>query len=107
MSASPESFSRIRLYAGEVGEDIERDYRSSVLVAGVAARSGGFADLEPREPADGDRLAESFCSGRQHVVDGHFRVANGRLIRQHGLLIEASELAFDDLVDHVGGLARL
>src|SRR2546428_3567827 len=65
----------------------------------------GFADLQPSEARDRHRAAQRFVRQGEHVLDRHLRIADRRLIRQHDLLIEASELAFDDLVDHVRRLA--
>ena len=45
--------------------------------------------------------------GLEQLTDGRLRIADGRLVEQDRLLVEAAELALDDLLEHVGRLARV
>src|SRR5688572_13827896 len=60
---------------------------------------GSLSQLEPHEARDRDVLAE-FGDGRLHkLADCDLRIADRRLIEEADLLVEAIQLALDDLVD--------
>src|SRR5437762_7415303 len=133
MSASPESLRRIRLYTGSgragsdgIGEIIavfasysgfgiqapgsRPEVRSPKPEASHEQRRSGacfgaLSNSEANEPRHVDVLAGLGARLRDHLRHGHGAVANRRLLEQHELRVEAPELALDDLVEHVGGLA--
>src|SRR3954470_4078614 len=93
ISASPESFSSIRLKAGPASAS--------------ATRSGLLADLEAREAADHDVLARLRRRGRAQVLDGLAAVlvrVHVLLVEQHDLLEPLAQPPLGDLRAHVLGL---
>src|SRR4051812_47608897 len=68
-----------------------------------------LADLQTGEAGHRQRRAQRLLGRRDHVFDAGLAggVADRVLVRQDGLLEIASELAFDDLLEHVGRLARV
>src|SRR6188474_2210293 len=66
-----------------------------------------FADAEPDEAIHLDVLAGLGARLGDELRHRHGAVAYRRLLEQDELRVEASELAFDDLVEHVGRLARV
>src|SRR5690606_40003402 len=72
----------------------------------VAASALRLADLEACEARDGHRLADGPGDGLDGLRHLDLRVADRRLVEQDDLLVEGAELALDDLVDHLGRLAR-
>src|SRR5579862_8514168 len=65
-----------------------------------------FADFVSHEPRDADVFAKLGDRGLDQLLDLRLRIADRHLIHQHDLLVEAAEFALDDLVDHLGRLAR-
>src|SRR5438045_130561 len=64
-------------------------------------------DLQSDEPGDREVRTERLAGFGNDLLDLRFRLADDRLLlEQDHLLIEAPELAFDDLVDDVRWLAR-
>src|SRR4051794_9697900 len=93
ISASPESFSSIRLKAGPASAS--------------ATRSGLLADLVAREAADHDVLAGLRRRGRAQVLDGLAAVlvlVHVLLVEQHDLLEPLAQPPLGDLRAHVLGL---
>ena len=72
----------------------------------ISGLFGGLTKFEPDKARDRDVLAGLGGRGRDHLLDGDVGIADRRLIEQAHLRVVALELALDDLVDHVGGLAR-
>src|SRR5262245_31928553 len=66
-----------------------------------------FAHLEPREPRHAHGAADALARLGEYLGHRGLGVANARLFGEHGGLVEAAQLAFDDLVDHVGRLAAV
>src|SRR5512132_4618967 len=67
--------------------------------------SGAFPDLEPREAAEHQLLADLGRVAVEQVLDGLLVVADVRLVEQDDLLVVVLELALDDALDDVVGLA--
>src|SRR5579859_6996091 len=94
MRASPDSFSRTRLYRADISERLYlRQARRSALLRAL------LADLEPHEPRDGDVLAQDADRVLHQLRDGDVGVAHRRLLQQAELLVERVHLSLDDLVD--------
>src|SRR4030095_406249 len=90
MRASPESFSRTRPYRAVMS-------RRLYLL-------GGFSDLHPGEPADGNVLAEDADRILHELRDCDIGIAHGGLLEEAELLVVAVQLSLHDLVDHLRGL---
>src|SRR6266852_6614001 len=84
------------LLAGEL-----RNFALEIIAAFLKA----FAHFVTREPANRDFLAGLCDFLGDQFADCLFFFFYERLIQKHGLFIELVEAAFDNLIDHVVGLA--
>src|SRR5207253_10515196 len=66
-----------------------------------------LAQLEAGEAAHRDVLPESAPGLLHDLADRAVALLDEGLIEETRVLVEALELAFDDTLDHFGGLARL
>src|SRR5262249_47038082 len=76
------------------------------LQSAVANRrgSGRFTNLETRESADRDVLAQDADGVLHQLRDRGVGIADRRLLHEAELLVEAVQLSLDDLVDDLGRL---
>src|SRR5207249_5853086 len=93
-NASPLSFSRMRLWAGIL---LRRCF------AGLGCRR--VADLEAAKAGDRDVLAELGDLGLHKLPHAERGFLHVRLLEKADLLVELVHAAFDDLIDHLFGLA--
>src|SRR5688572_16509750 len=66
-----------------------------------------LADADAAEAADGDVLAHARSCLVDDLLDRLGLVLDPLLVEKHALLVEALELALDDLLDDVVGLPRV
>src|SRR5215218_2549200 len=112
-NASPESFSSTRSYCGLPSPASAGGPSPAITNATVppvprppgVAGLGPLPHLEAGEAAQHELLAHLGRVVVQQVLDGLLVVADVRLVEQHDLLVEAVELALDDLLHDVGRLA--
>ena len=106
-NASPESFNRTRLY---VGRDVASASLGSHRLAGRSPRrrySASSPSLYRDEALDGNLLADLGGDLVEQLLHRLRVVLHERLVEQHDVLEVRGQLALDDLLDHVLGLAGL
>src|SRR5581483_7944381 len=114
ISASPESFRRMRLYFGFEPSVIRAEFISPSLdvrhhFRGEVVRLllDPLAELVAHETRYGECAARFLAGALPVVGDALLVVADVRLLEQAGLAVELLQLSGDHLLDDVGRLARL